>query len=176
MKFIIIFVFKSYFSWKDITRKMCLLCFKNTCCWNLKSVDILTKSSVLLTASKKERIEKSLLFKMTGNLSDEDFLHVFDEMSRICGDSASIRVLQLNQWTISNLLQFALTINTFLVQVVKVWVFWSNCQAKTLGCDVLLYAVGKPIREYWATVRKRPLPWYKGESAYCYKGESATLV
>ena len=32
---------------------------------------------------------------MTGNLSDEDFLHVFDEMSRICGDSASIRVLQL---------------------------------------------------------------------------------
>ena len=49
---------------------------------------------------------------MTGNLSDEDFLHVFDEMSRICGDSASIRVLQLNQWTISHLLELAHTINT----------------------------------------------------------------
>jgi hypothetical protein len=30
---------------------------------------------------------------MTGNITDEDFLHVFDEMSRLCGETATIQVI-----------------------------------------------------------------------------------
>ena len=35
--------------------------------------------------------------------------------------------------------------------------FLSNCQVKTLGGDVILYAVSKLTREYWAAVRGK---WY----------------
>ena len=34
---------------------------------------------------------------------------------------------------------------------VEVWFFLSNCQAKTLGWDIIFYAVWKPTGEYWAS-------------------------
>ena len=39
--------------------------------------------------------------------------------------------------------------------------FQSNCQAKTLGCDVILLAVKKSTRETMAIVRERVLFWHK---------------
>ena len=45
--------------------------------------------------------------------------------------------------------------------IVESWVFWSKHEAKTQGCDVILYAVRKQTREYWAIVRESALPWYK---------------
>ena len=41
--------------------------------------------------------------------------------------------------------------------------FLSECPAKMLSCDVILHAVLKSTREYWAIVRGRVFPWYKGK-------------
>ena len=58
---------------------------------------------------------------------------------------------------IKSLMNLRLTPFQLKASVVESWVFKSNCQAKTLGSDVFLYAVWKLTREYWATVRERAL-------------------
>ena len=67
---------------------------------------------------------------------------------------------------------WAKILETTLIEYYRVGFLQSHRPPKTLGCDVILYALGKSTSEYKAIVRERALCWYKREN---WEGKNVTI-